>query len=90
MAFDFSAAAGAAVVFNVKGAGYYRVTYDDANWLAIASALQANPDNIGVENRAQILSDALNVARYFNIITKNLSIKEMDFLWSYLWRPENF
>jgi len=50
------------VIFNVAGAGFFRVTYDDDNWAAIADTLSEDPNSIGVVNRAQILSDALAVA----------------------------
>ncbi len=51
------------LIFNVQGVGYYRVTYDDDTWLAIAAALGQSPSDVHVTNRAVLLNDALNVAR---------------------------
>lgn len=44
--------------------GYYRVNYDDTLWSALETALKSdNFDGIHVLNRAQIVDDALNLAR---------------------------
>lgn len=44
--------------------GYYRVNYDDTLWSALRDALKSeNFDGIHVLNRAQIVDDALNLAR---------------------------
>ncbi|XP_015184599.1 PREDICTED: aminopeptidase N isoform X1 [Polistes dominula] len=52
------------VIFNVLETGYYRVNYDRANWQLIIK--QLNKDNfkdISTINRAQLIDDALNLAR---------------------------
>ena len=51
------------VVFNVQQTGYYRVNYDQANWDALIQQLNSNHDIINVINRAQIIDDALDLAR---------------------------
>lgn len=44
--------------------GYYRVNYDSTLWSALETALKSdNFDGIHVLNRAQIVDDALNLAR---------------------------
>lgn len=52
-----------AVIFNLQQTGYYRVNYDLRNWKLIAAALQEDHTAIHVVNRAQILSDALELAK---------------------------
>ena len=43
--------------------GYYRVNYDEENWRLIIKQLNADHTKIHVINRAQIIDDALNLAR---------------------------
>lgn len=44
--------------------GYYRVNYNNSNWLLLATYLQTpNYVNISPINRAQLIDDALNLAR---------------------------
>jgi len=52
-----------AVVFNVQQTGYYRVNYDKKNWKLIAKQLLKDHQTIHVINRAQIMDDALNLAK---------------------------
>ncbi|XP_076258949.1 membrane alanyl aminopeptidase-like [Rhynchophorus ferrugineus] len=51
------------IVLNNGQAGYYRVNYDQSLWTALKSALLANPMDIDMMNRAQIINDAFNFAR---------------------------
>lgn len=52
------------VIFNTQQVGYYRVNYDAVSWHLIYQALlKANHDGIHVLNRAQVVDDALNLAR---------------------------
>lgn len=44
-------------------AGFYRVNYDDANWARLTTLLQTQNNNVPVLNRAQLLDDALSLAR---------------------------
>jgi len=52
-----------AVIFNVQETGYYRVNYDLKNWRLLALQLRTNHSSIHVTNRAQIIDDALNLAK---------------------------
>merc|ERR1719464_939165 len=52
-----------AVVFNVQETGYYRVNYDVRNWQMIAQQLERDHLSIHVVNRAQIIDDAINLAK---------------------------
>ncbi|XP_065095515.1 aminopeptidase N-like [Ochlerotatus camptorhynchus] len=58
-----TAAAGDWIIFNKQQTGYYRVNYDAQNWQLIINALQDNPSTIHVQNRAQLINDAYNLAR---------------------------
>lgn len=53
------------VLFNIKQTGFYRVNYDANNWKLIIKQLM-DPQRfqqIGTVNRAQLVDDALNLAR---------------------------
>ncbi|CAL1274490.1 unnamed protein product [Larinioides sclopetarius] len=50
-------------IANVQQVGYYRVNYDSDNWNLIMEQLVINHTVINVINRAQIISDILNLAR---------------------------
>ncbi|KAJ8681952.1 hypothetical protein QAD02_017744 [Eretmocerus hayati] len=52
------------LIFNILETGYYRVNYDRKNWEMIIKHLQGlNFITIPTINRAQLLDDALNLAR---------------------------
>ncbi|MPC09521.1 Aminopeptidase N [Portunus trituberculatus] len=51
------------VIFNVQETGYYRVNYDDKNWKLLIEQLKVDHTKIHVNNRAQLIDDALNLAR---------------------------
>ncbi|XP_055635492.1 aminopeptidase N-like [Toxorhynchites rutilus septentrionalis] len=51
------------IIFNKQQTGYYRVNYDLENWSLIIKALQRDPSAIHVQNRAQLINDAFNLAR---------------------------
>ncbi|XP_024875821.1 aminopeptidase N isoform X2 [Temnothorax curvispinosus] len=52
------------VLFNVQETGYYRVNYDRANWQMIIKQLnEQNFKDISTINRAQLIDDALNLAK---------------------------
>ncbi|KAG7211603.1 hypothetical protein KM043_010858 [Ampulex compressa] len=52
------------VIFNKQQTGYYRVNYDNENWNLLAKYLNTD-DRIKIHsvNRAQLIDDALNLAR---------------------------
>ncbi|XP_063609324.1 aminopeptidase N-like [Penaeus indicus] len=51
------------VIFNLQQTGYYRVNYDDHNWNLLIQQLNDDHEVIHVANRAQIIDDAMNLAR---------------------------
>ncbi|XP_029666932.1 aminopeptidase N-like [Formica exsecta] len=75
------------ILFNKDQTGYYRVNYYPDNWNRLAVYLQTeNYKNISNTNRAQLIDDALNLARagYLNYdsalqITKYLN-EETDYI----------
>jgi len=52
-----------ATIFNVQQTGFYRVNYDKKNWKLLAETLNKDHTSIHVINRAQILDDALELAK---------------------------
>ena len=42
------------VIFNVQETGYYKVNYDDQNWVMITSQLASDHTAIHTINRAQV------------------------------------
>lgn len=56
------------ILFNVQETGYYRVNYDRTNWQMIIKQLnKQNFKDISTINRAQLIDDALNLARAGNL-----------------------
>ena len=51
------------VIFNVQETGYYKVNYDDNNWQLLIAQLGTDHTPIHVLNRAQLIDDALDLAR---------------------------
>lgn len=52
------------VIFNIQETGYYRVNYDKENWKLIIKQLTSPEfERISTANRAQLVDDALNLAR---------------------------
>ncbi|XP_063887402.1 aminopeptidase N-like [Scylla paramamosain] len=51
------------VIFNLQETGYYRVNYDENNWKLLIKQLKADHTMIHVNNRAQLIDDALNLAQ---------------------------
>ncbi|XP_052869863.1 aminopeptidase N [Anopheles cruzii] len=53
------------MIVNLQQTGYYRVNYDERNWQMIVTHLQDRDKHgtIAATNRAQLIDDALNLAR---------------------------
>jgi aminopeptidase N len=51
------------IIVNTGVNGYYRVNYDTTNWRSLQKQLTTNLSTIDPRNRAQLLDDALNLAR---------------------------
>ncbi|XP_071569030.1 aminopeptidase N-like [Temnothorax nylanderi] len=52
------------ILFNKDQTGYYRVNYDKENWVLLSEyLLTSDYKNISATNRAQLIDDALNLAR---------------------------
>lgn len=65
--FDFGLETGW-VIFNKQEKGFYRVNYDTENWNLLINALKSeNYQIISNMNRAQLIDDALSLARAGNL-----------------------
>jgi len=51
------------VIFNVQEVGYYKVNYDEKNWGLLVGQLTQDHTAIHTINRAQLIDDALDLAR---------------------------
>ncbi|KAH9512314.1 hypothetical protein Btru_039144 [Bulinus truncatus] len=51
------------IICNTQQNGYYRVNYENSNWLALAQQLKDNHRVIPTINRAQLINDAWNLVR---------------------------
>lgn len=66
--------------------GYYRVNYDETNWHLIVNQLKSANEDIHVLNRAQIIDDALSLARSgrlnYSVLFKLLEyiVQETDYV----------
>jgi len=68
-----------AVIANVQQTGFYRVNYDVQNWGLIAGSLEEDHTRIHRMNRAQIIDDALNLARG-GFLDYNTALKTTEYL----------
>ncbi|XP_017760660.1 PREDICTED: thyrotropin-releasing hormone-degrading ectoenzyme-like [Eufriesea mexicana] len=75
------------VLFNVNKTGYYRVHYDERNWMLLKLALRENPELFPPETRASLIDDifsltAIGLMKYettFDFI-KYMQMKERHYL----------
>lgn len=51
------------ILLNYFSTGFYRVNYDEENWLSLIEQLKKSPATIPALNRAQLIDDSLNLAR---------------------------
>ncbi|KAG1678936.1 Aminopeptidase N [Nymphon striatum] len=51
------------IVANIHETGFYKVNYDTTNWKMLINQLQTNIDEIPTTNRAQLIDDALDLAK---------------------------
>lgn len=51
------------MIANIQEVGYYRVNYDIDNWKLLIDQLSSDHNKIHTINRAQIIDDALDLAR---------------------------
>merc|ERR1711892_554203 len=51
------------IILNKKAMGYFRINYDDENWLRIATTLKTDRQAIHPLNRAQIICDVIALTR---------------------------
>ncbi|XP_050465476.1 aminopeptidase N-like [Cataglyphis hispanica] len=73
-------------IANILQTGYYRVNYDNDNWMMIAYYLNSEKyENIHVINRAQIIGDAFHL-----MMEEKLDSAIFWELASYLWRERNY
>ena len=68
-----------ALIINVQQTGYYRVNYDENNWRLIISALNKNISSIHRSNRAQLIDDAMNLARA-GYLKYEIALQLIDYL----------
>ncbi|XP_043515898.1 aminopeptidase N-like [Frieseomelitta varia] len=50
------------ILFNVNKTGFYRVNYDDRNWMLLKLALVENHDSFPAETRASLIDDVFSLA----------------------------
>ncbi|XP_017797944.1 PREDICTED: aminopeptidase N-like [Habropoda laboriosa] len=78
------------VLFNVNKTGYYRVHYDERNWMLLKTALTENHELFPAETRASLIEDVFSLAtvglvKYETVFDfiKYMQMKERHYLpWS--------
>ena len=51
------------IIGNLKHSGFYRVNYDDKNWILLIDQLRQNHTAIEKTARAQLIDDSFNLGR---------------------------
>ncbi|KAJ8311344.1 hypothetical protein KUTeg_010699 [Tegillarca granosa] len=67
------------VIANAQMYGYYRVNYDDQNWIKVIEQLKTNHEVIHLINRAQIINDAWALASAGEL-KMEIALKTIDYL----------
>uniref|UniRef100_A0A1B6DXW3 Aminopeptidase n=1 Tax=Clastoptera arizonana TaxID=38151 RepID=A0A1B6DXW3_9HEMI len=60
---NISGSEGGWILFNINQTGFYRVLYDEENWLRLKQQLKTDLTKIPRINRAQLIDDLFNFAR---------------------------
>ncbi|XP_076226319.1 thyrotropin-releasing hormone-degrading ectoenzyme isoform X1 [Nomia melanderi] len=82
------------ILFNINKTGYYRVNYDEKNWILLKTSLQVNHEVFPPETRASLIDDVFSLAavgtmKYETVFDfiKYMQIKERHYLpWTVLMR----
>ncbi|XP_076290267.1 thyrotropin-releasing hormone-degrading ectoenzyme isoform X2 [Lasioglossum baleicum] len=82
------------ILFNVNKSGYYRVHYDERNWMLLKTSLHVNHELFPPETRASLIDDIFSLAavglmKYETVFDfiKYMQIKERHYLpWTVLMR----
>ncbi|KAJ3594190.1 hypothetical protein NHX12_006521 [Muraenolepis orangiensis] len=67
------------LLVNLETSGFYRVNYDQGNWERLLAQLDHNHQDIPEVNRAQLISDAFNLARA-RLVNTTLALRTTRFL----------
>ncbi|XP_046329415.2 aminopeptidase N-like [Haliotis rufescens] len=67
------------VLVNLHQTGYYRVNYEEANWLALVRQLDTNHSVFPPVNRAQIIDDAFSMAGV-GLLNASIAFRTLGFL----------
>nr|XP_033335062.1 thyrotropin-releasing hormone-degrading ectoenzyme-like isoform X1 [Megalopta genalis] len=82
------------ILFNINKTGYYRVHYDERNWMLLKTSLHVNHELFPPETRASLIDDifslaAMGLMKYETVFDfiKYMQIKERHYLpWTVLMR----
>ena len=67
------------IVLNKKATGYYRVNYDEENWMLLADTLKNDHQAIHPLNRAQLICDVISLANTGHV-TQEIKDQVMEYL----------
>ena len=67
------------ILVNLQEVGYYRVTYDEANWNLLVDQLLTDRSKIHLINRAQILDDLFGLAEN-GVVSYRLALRALEYL----------
>ncbi|ESP00391.1 hypothetical protein LOTGIDRAFT_140786, partial [Lottia gigantea] len=67
------------IMGNIQQSGFYRVNYDDNNWICLLKQLNANHEVIPPIHRAQLIDDAMTLAAS-NMVHMNIAVLTLRYL----------
>ncbi|XP_062585470.1 uncharacterized protein LOC134247152 isoform X2 [Saccostrea cucullata] len=67
------------ILGNVHQYGFYRVNYEEANWMALMKQLKQEHKRIPLLNRAQIINDVWNLLKAGEV-TVNVALQSLEYL----------